>query len=149
MKKTIGTYDLVNQYVADIAIFIIKLHNLHWNTTGRHFEEVHKYTEDLYVRFFEMYDEFAELLKAKNQTVFGSMADYLRISSIKEVTATKFTDTEALQIVSYDLDMLRLTIEQLIVSAAETKDYTTLDLAQKELAFLEKEQWMLKATTLV
>lgn len=147
--KTIGMYDLINQYVADIAIFIIKLHNLHWNTTGRHFEEVHKYTEDLYVRFFEMYDEFAEVLKAKQQTVFGSMADYLRISSLKEVEKTSFSDTEALTIIAYDFDLLILTIKSLIDKAVEAGDYTVLDMAQKELAYLEKEVWMLKATTLV
>lgn len=147
--KTIGMYDLINQYVADIAIFIIKLHNLHWNTTGRHFEEVHKYTEDLYVRFFEMYDEFAEILKAKEQQVFGSMADYLRISSLKEVEKTSFTDTEALSIIAYDFDLLRLTITSLIGKAVESADYGILDVAQKELAYLEKEIWMLKATTLV
>jgi starvation-inducible DNA-binding protein len=147
--KTIGMYDLINQYVADIAIFIIKLHNLHWNTAGRHFEEVHKYTEDLYVRFFEMYDEFAEVLKAKEQTVFGSMADYLRISSLKEVEKTSFTDTEALGIIVYDFDLLILTIKSLINKAVEIGDYTILDVAQKELSYLEKEVWMLKATTLV
>jgi starvation-inducible DNA-binding protein len=142
-------YDLINQYVADIAIFIIKLHNLHWNATGRHFEEVHKYTEDLYIRFFEMYDEFAELLKSKNQVVFGSMADYLKISSLKEVEKTNFTDTEALSIISYDFDMLKLTISSLIETAYQNKDYTILDMAQKEMAYLEKEIWMLQATTLV
>jgi starvation-inducible DNA-binding protein len=147
--KTIGMYDLINQYVADVAIFIIKLHNLHWNTTGRHFEEVHKYTEDLYVRFFEMYDEFAEVLKAKQQIVFGSMADYLRISSLKEVEKTNFSDTEALTIIAYDFDLLILTMKSLINKAVETGDYTILDVAQKELAYLEKEAWMLKATTLV
>jgi starvation-inducible DNA-binding protein len=149
MKTGINMYDLINQYVADIAIFIIKLHNLHWNTTGRHFEEVHKYTEGLYIRFFEMYDEFAELLKSKNQIVFGSMADYLKISSLKEVEKTNFTDNEALSIIAYDFDMLKLTIGSLIETAAQTKDYTVLDMAQKEMAYLEKELWMLKATTLV
>jgi starvation-inducible DNA-binding protein len=149
MKTGINIYDLINQYVADIAIFIIKLHNLHWNTTGRHFEEVHKYTEDLYIRFFEMYDEFAELLKSKNQVVFGSMADYLKISSLKEVEKTNFTDNEALSIIAYDFDMLKLTIGSLIAIAAQIKDYTVLDMAQKEMAYLEKEIWMLKATTLV
>jgi starvation-inducible DNA-binding protein len=149
MKETIGMYELINQYVADIALFIIKLHNLHWNTTGRHFEEVHKYTEDLYVRFFEIYDEFAELLKSKNQTVFGSMADYLKISSLKEVEKTNFSDTEALSIISYDFDMLKLTIRSLIEAAFQNKDYTVLDMAQKEMSYIEKEIWMLKATTLV
>jgi starvation-inducible DNA-binding protein len=149
MKTGINMYDLINQYVADIAIFIIKLHNLHWNTMGRHFEEVHKYTEDLYIRFFEMYDEFAELLKSKDQKVFGSMADYLKISSLKEVEKTSFSDTEALSIIAYDFDMLRLTIKSLIETAYQNKDYTILDMAQKEMAYLEKEIWMLKATTLV
>jgi starvation-inducible DNA-binding protein len=149
MKTSINMYDLINQYVADIAIFIIKLHNLHWNTKGRHFEEVHKYTEALYVRFFEMYDEFAELLKSKNQVVFGSMTDYLKISSLKEVEKTNFTDTEALAIIIYDFDMLKLTMNSLIEIASKDKDYTILDMAQKEMAYLEKEIWMLQATTLV
>jgi starvation-inducible DNA-binding protein len=137
---------LVNQYVADAMLFIVKLHNLHWNTVGRHFDEIHKYTEVLYNRFFEVYDEFAEALKSRDEIVFGSMADYLRMSSLKEVTQTRFTDSEALLIIQNDLEMLLLTANKLRELSKQEDDYTILLLAQEEVAYIQKELWMLKAT---
>jgi starvation-inducible DNA-binding protein len=144
--KVIDVNALINQYIADLAIFIIKLHNLHWNVRGRHFVEIHEYTEKLYNRFFIMYDEFAEVLKAKNESVFGSMADYLRIGTLKEVTATEFSDSVALDIIKNDLEMLLMTVTNLRQVAQQTSDFSCAVLADQEIQYIEKQLWFINAT---
>jgi starvation-inducible DNA-binding protein len=145
MKK-IDINLLINQYIADLAIFIIKLHNLHWNTVGRHFMEIHEYTEELYTRFFITYDEFAELLKSKNQQVFGSMSDYLKISTLKEVTETEFTDSTSLDIIKKDLEMLLMTVNSLRTLSQDTGDFTCAMLADQEIQYIQKQLWLINAT---
>ena len=34
-------------YLANLAVWNAKLHNLHWNVVGRAFVQVHEYTEGL------------------------------------------------------------------------------------------------------
>jgi starvation-inducible DNA-binding protein len=144
--KIIDINLLINQYIADLAIFIIKLHNLHWNTVGRHFIEIHEYTEQLYTRFFITYDEFAELLKSKNQPVFGSMSDYLKISTLKEVTDTEFTDSVALNIIKKDLEMLLMTVNNLRHMSQGAGDFTCAMLADQEIQYIQKQLWFINAT---
>lgn len=144
--KIIDVNALINQYIADLAIFIIKLHNLHWNVKGSHFIEIHKYTEELYNRFFIAYDEFAEVLKAKNAVVFGSMSDYLRIGTLKEVTDTEFRDLVVLDIIKADLDMLLMTVVNLRQLSQQTGDFTCAMLADQEIQYIEKQLWFINAT---
>jgi starvation-inducible DNA-binding protein len=144
--KIIDVNALINQYIADLAIFIIKLHNLHWNVKGNHFIEIHEYTEKLYTRFFTTYDEFAEVLKAKNEIVFGSMSDYLRVGTLKEVAATEFRDFVALDIIKADLEMLLMTVISLRQLSQQTGDFTCAMLADKEIQYIEKQLWFVNAT---
>ena len=48
-----------NQYLANLAVVTFKLHNVHWNTVGTQFVQVHKYTEELYDETFEFFDAVA------------------------------------------------------------------------------------------
>lgn len=43
--------DRMNGYVANLAVFNIKLHNLHWNARGLEFMAIHQFTEQLYNDF--------------------------------------------------------------------------------------------------
>jgi starvation-inducible DNA-binding protein len=143
--KTIGLKELINQYVADTAIFVIKLHNIHWNIIGDEFMKIHKYTEDLYNRFFESYDEFAELLKMAGEPVYGSMKDYLQVATIKELGIEDLTVKDGMQYILYDLEMLRLTVAQIRHIAHGTQEYSVALVAEDEIRYLDKEIWMLKA----
>lgn len=143
--KAIGLKELLNQYVADTAVFVIKLHNIHWNVLGDEFMKMHKYTEELYNRFFESFDEFAELLKMSGDMVYASMADYLRVATIKELGTDDIAVKDGMQYILYDLEMLRLTISQIRDMAHSASDYSVALVAEDEIRYLDKEIWMLKA----
>ena len=38
----------VNQYLADLSVWNVKLHNLHFNVTGPQFKSIHEYLESIY-----------------------------------------------------------------------------------------------------
>lgn len=137
---------LINQYVADCMVMVVKLHNLHWNTVGLDFLHIHNYTEELYNRFFETYDSFAEVLKIKGEYPFGSMTDYLKVSTLQELQNNKYTIPETINIILEDLDMMLMTAKQLRLLAKEEGDLSCLLLAEDEIQFLEKEKWLLSAT---
>jgi starvation-inducible DNA-binding protein len=145
IMKTIGLKELLNQYVADTAVFIIKLHNIHWNILGDEFMKMHKYTEELYNRFFETYDEFAELLKMAGETVYGSMRDYLRVATIKELETNDMAVKEGMEYILEDLSMLRLTVSQIREIAHRDSEYSVSLVAEDEIRYLDKEIWLLKA----
>ena len=102
MKKV----ELLNQYVANLAVWNVKLHNLHWNVIGNQFVQVHEFTEGIYDDVFEKYDEVAELLKMKGEMPLSTMAEYLKVATIEEVPARDFSIKESLEILKADLDLM-------------------------------------------
>ena len=51
----------VNQYLADLSVWNVKLHNLHFNVTGPQFKSIHEYLESIYDEAFEYFDAVGEL----------------------------------------------------------------------------------------
>lgn len=138
---------LLNQYVADTAVIFIKLHNIHWNIIGKDFLEIHKYTEELYNHFFKSYDAFAEILKIKNKNVYGSMSDYLKVATLKELGTNELNIKEALKIIKEDFDMLLITVSKLRELAHDVNDISTILIAEDEIKFLNQHIWFI--TTLL
>lgn len=134
---------LLNQYVADTAVMFIKLHNIHWNIVGSDFLELHKYTEELYNHFFKTYDEFAEILKIKNKTVYGSMADYLKVATIKELGLESLNTKQALNIIKDDFSMLLITLMTMRGIAHTEGDISTTIVAEEEIKFLNQQIWFI------
>ena len=64
----------INVYVATLAVWNVKLHNIHWNVEGHLFKGIHEYTESLYDRAAEQYDETAEILKMRGEMPVATVA---------------------------------------------------------------------------
>jgi starvation-inducible DNA-binding protein len=143
--NNININQLLNQYVADTAVFVIKLHNIHWNVVGEQFIKIHDYTERLYDHFFKTYDNFAEVLKIKGQSVYGSMKEYLKITTIQELESKDFRIKEALVIIKEDLEMLNRTTKVLRDLAHTDGDITCTLLAEEEIQFIDKELWFIRS----
>jgi starvation-inducible DNA-binding protein len=144
--KGIHINGLINQYVADSMVFVIKLHNLHWNTVGLDFLHIHNYTEQLYTRFFKTFDDFAEVLKIKGEQPYGSMRDYLQVSTLQEINNQKYTIPQTINIIIEDLSMLLMTAKKLKELSNQENNLSALLLSEQEIQFLEKEIWLLNST---
>jgi starvation-inducible DNA-binding protein len=141
MKKV----ELLNQYVANLAVWNVKLHNLHWNVVGNQFVQVHEFTEGIYDDAFEKYDEVAELLKMKGEMPLSTMAEYLKVSTIEEVPARDFSIKESLEILKADLDLMNKLAREIRDLADEEDDFTTVAIFEDHVAGYVKNIWFVES----
>lgn len=135
----------LNVYLSNLAVLNAKLHNLHWNVTGKQFVQIHEFTESLYDDFFTKYDEVAELLKMKGETPLVKLSDYLSNATVEEVEAKAFSTDEVLQLVEKDLKIMKNLANDIRKKAEEEGDFQTVAVFEGHLAGYSKNLWFLKA----
>ncbi len=139
---------LLNQNLADLSVLNVKLHNYHWNVKGIYFKPIHEMTEAYYNYFIEQYDEVAERIVQLGGKPFAALKDYLENATFKEETKNDFDGKTVLKAVHSDFEKLIEEFKKIAESADELGDSTTVALAENNIAWLEKEIWMLKASAI-
>ncbi len=135
----------LNQYLANVAVEYVKLHNLHWNVVGSSFKQAHEYLETLYDGFADVLDSVAELLKMHDIQPLASMKDYLAAATIQELGSVELSTSEALGIARGDLLVLKAQAES-IRSAADADDvYDVVAAMEEQLSDYNKTLWFLQA----
>ena len=135
----------LNQYLANVAVEYVKLHNLHWNVVGSSFKQAHEYLETLYDGFADVLDGVAELLKMHDIQPLASMKDYLAAATIQELGSVELSTSEALGIARGDLLVLKAQAES-IRSAADADDvYDVVAAMEEQLSDYNKTLWFLQA----
>ncbi|SET09317.1 starvation-inducible DNA-binding protein [Natronincola peptidivorans] len=138
-------YTKLNEYLSNLAVLNVKLHNLHWNVVGKQFIQVHEFTESMYNDFFEKYDDVAELMKTRDEQPLAKMADYLKNTSIKELDKDKFTSTEVLEIVQDDLNKMKDLATEIRTAADEAGDFGIVAEFEDHIAGYSKNLWFIKS----
>lgn len=135
----------LNTYVANLMVWTVKLHNIHWNVVGPIFKPVHEYTEALYDQCFEAYDEVAEIQKMRGATPLSTMKDYLEAATIEEVSPRAFSCCEALQMVYDDMKKMQDLAKEIRAEAAERDDFQVQATFEGYISAFQKELWFLDA----
>ncbi|MFG1487065.1 DNA starvation/stationary phase protection protein [Halobacteriovorax sp. RZ-2] len=130
---------------ADAQVYFMKLHNIHWNVTGMMFQPIHLLTETLYNEFAIVFDDLAERQLQLHQKPVLTMASALEISRIKETNESSFTSTQALELILKDNQYFLEAFKELSATASDENDATTVAYADEKVAWLEKENWQLRA----
>ena len=138
-------YEKMNEYLSNLAVLNVKLHNLHWNVVGLQFVQVHEFTESIYDDFFEKFDAVAELLKMKSEKPLVRMVDYLEKASIKEIDKDKFSTAEVLDILKEDLGKMRELATQIRNLADEAGDFVTVAEFEGHVEGYNKNLWFIEA----
>jgi starvation-inducible DNA-binding protein len=136
----------MNQYLSNLALMIVKLHNVHWNVVGPQFMQVHEFTESLYDDVFEQYDEIAELIKMKGYEPLVTMKDYLANATLEESALTKFTSKEVYTILRSDLEAMRTLATEIRNAADEAGDFETVAEFEEHVAGYTKHLGFIGAT---
>ena len=132
----------LNQYLANVAVEYVKLHNLHWNVVGSSFKQAHEYLETLYDGFADVLDS---VLKMHDIQPLASMKDYLAAATIQELGSVELSTSEALGIARGDLLVLKAQAES-IRSAADADDvYDVVAAMEEQLSDYNKTLWFLQA----
>jgi starvation-inducible DNA-binding protein len=80
--KDIG--DLLSHILADAVLIYTKTRKFHWNVCGESFMELHKLFENQYKQLEEAIDEIAERINKLGSKTPGTMAEFIKLASLKE-----------------------------------------------------------------
>ncbi|SFH45403.1 starvation-inducible DNA-binding protein [Tindallia magadiensis] len=138
-------YTKMNEYLSNLAVLNIKLHNVHWNVVGPQFVQIHEYTESVYDDMFEKFDAVAELMKMRDISPLAKMSDYLKHASITELDKDKFNRDEALEIVQKDLEKMKALATDIRNEADENGDFEVVAEFEDHVAGYSKNLWFIKA----
>lgn len=136
--------ELLQEYLSNLGVLIVKLHNIHWNVVGNQFLRVHTFTEEIYDEMFKAYDEVAELLKMKKVMPLSTMAEYLEKASIKEIAAKDFSVKESLNIVKEDLEAMKKLATDIRNIADGEGDFETVAIFEGYVAYFSKNLWFIE-----
>lgn len=135
----------MNQSLANIQVVYVKLHNYHWNITGKQFFEIHKVTEEYYEQFATIYDDVAERILQLGGKPLASMREYLEYATINEEMSKEFTAADVSKNVLADFEVIYNNFKEIRALADELDDPVTLGYVEEQMAHFEKAFWMLKA----
>ena len=143
MKKTV---DLLNQYLSDLSVLNVKLHNMHWNVVGKSFVQVHVHLEELYDDLFEKFDEVAERIKMMGDFPLASVKDYLNLSKIEELESQDVSIEDTFNFVQADYKYLKSLATEIREVADEAGDFGTVALLEDHIAAYDKELYFIRQT---
>lgn len=135
----------LNLYLSNVGVLYIKLHNLHWNTTGTNFQSVHEYLETLYNGLADTLDTTAEVIKIQGGRPLASMKDYLSYATIKEIESKSYRTSDALEITYNDLLLLKVQAEDIRIGASDCDNYAVVGMLESHLEEINKTIWFLES----
>lgn len=83
-KNLEGVNKLLNAVLSDTVLLYMKARKFHWNVSGNSFMELHKLFERHYEALDKAMDEIAERISKLGFLVPGTLAEFVKGSSIKE-----------------------------------------------------------------
>lgn len=138
-------YTKLNEYLSNLAVLNVNLHNIHWNVEGNQFVQIHEFTESVYDDFFEKYDAVAELLKMKGERPLVKLSDYLKMASIDELDKEQFSCKEALEILQDYLNKMKNLAIEIRNEADEDGDFEVVAEFEGHVSGYSKNLWFIKS----
>lgn len=135
----------MNTYLANQEIMYIKLHNLHWNLKGKGFFTLHAKLEELYNQSGDIVDEVAERILALGALPVANLKEALELSSVKELPDEPIISSEAIRVLTTDVEWWIKDSKEILALADEEGDDVTADIFTGYVKEYEKLHWMLKA----
>ena len=132
-------------YLANLAVWNAKLHNLHWNVVGGAFIQVHEFTESLYDEVNDQFDAVAEASKMLGKFPPVRLTEYLELATIEELDARDFPVHEVVDILLEDMLKMQSLAQEIRNGADEFGDYLLVSQFEDYLAKYAKNIWFLKA----
>jgi starvation-inducible DNA-binding protein len=141
-----GSISLLNRVLADEYLLYTKVRKYHWNVTGIHFNDLHKFFQELYEELEIIIDEVAERVRTLNGNAIGTIAEFAKISRLKEAPGDYPGSTEMIKNLLNEYNIvireIRTDVEEIEekYNDAGTADFLTGIMEQHE-----KKAWMLRS----
>jgi len=141
-----GVIDILNTLLADEYVVYTKTRNFHWNVTGPHFNDLHKFFEAQYTELNDIVDDVAERARALGGQAAGSLAEFTKQTRLAEQPGKTLSANAMLAALLADHEAL---IQQLRVDletcTSKHGDAGTTDFLTGLMEQHEKMAWMLRA----
>lgn len=144
-EKISETINLLNDLLANYAIYYQNLRSMHWNVRGIHFFTLHQKFEEEYLDAQESVDEIAERILSLGGKPKSCFSVYINDSEIKEVNQYVDAPSSIKSIVD-QLNILLNKEKKILNLSSENNDDGTADLMTGFISKQEKNRWMFNAT---
>ncbi len=137
---------ILNVVLADEYLLYTKSRKYHWNVTGVHFNDLHKFFEAQYEELDEIIDEVAERVRALGGVSAGTLTEFGKSARLEEHPGRNPDDRGMLADLLTDHEALIRTLRADIVKTGDKyKDAGTNDFLTGLMEQHEKMAWMLRA----
>jgi len=153
MKPNIGitdkhlksTVEMLSALLSDEMTLYIKTRKSHWNVTGESFMELHKLFEGQYKELEEAIDEIAERIGKLGGKTIGTMAEYVKLSSIKESPGVYPSSKDMIRELLKDHESAIIQLRKNVDECVEkNKDAGTADFLTGLMESHESTAWILR-----
>ncbi len=132
-----------NNYLANIGVMYIKLHNLHWNVTGSNFKEVHEYLETLYDYFATILDDVAEFIKMDEGYPLASLSEFSEYATITEIDSVDYKAPEVVTILLEDIKTLKAQANIIRTYTEKVDKFQLGNMVEEHICQYDKITWFL------
>jgi starvation-inducible DNA-binding protein len=142
-----GAVALLKPLLADEYLLYTKTRNYHWNVTGPHFNDLHKFFQSQYEALDEKIDEIAEFIRALGEKSPGSLAQFLSATRLKEAGAEPISATTMIEDLLANHEFVIGQLRQDVDAAGN--QFHAADVADFLTGLLEdheKMAWMLRSS---
>lgn len=141
-RKAIATG--LGNFLADSYTLYLMTHNFHWNVKGPMFNTLHLMFEGQYTELALAVDTIAERIRALGYPAPGTYGEFVKMSSIKEVSGQPAAEKMIKHLVEGHESVIR-TARGLFPIVEKASDEPTADLLTQRMQLHEKTAWMLRS----
>ncbi|MBF4805869.1 MAG: DNA starvation/stationary phase protection protein [Pseudoleptotrichia goodfellowii] len=139
------TAEKLNLYLVNLNVLYRKVQNYHWNVVGKGFFTIHAKLEEFYDKINEQVDDVAERILSIGARPYGTLKDYLELTTIKEAENKEISVHDVLVSVKADFESMLTLVKEIKVTADDENDYGTSAMLDEYISEYEKNLWMLNA----
>jgi starvation-inducible DNA-binding protein len=144
MIGTIEPSDALKVALSDSYVFAIKTQHFHWNVTGPHFSEYHKFFGSIYEEVNDGIDVIAEAIRTLGMFSPGSMQRFLALTTIEE--STNIPDgLVMLSKLAADNERVIASLTAAYELCEKHKHYGISNMLQDRITAHQKHGWMLRS----
>jgi starvation-inducible DNA-binding protein len=135
----------LSHLLADTYILYTKTQYFHWNVLSPHFYSYHKMFEKQYQALADAIDLIAERIRALNAPAPGSLAQFLKLATLKEAPHP-LEAPAMLRCLLKDHEWMAKQITHLFTIAEAVDDEVTLDMLIARKTEHDQTAWMLRSS---
>jgi starvation-inducible DNA-binding protein len=134
----------LSRVLADTYTLYLQTHNFHWNVTGPMFQTLHTMFEAHYTEMAIAVDDIAERIRSLGMPAPGTYGDFIRLSSIAEVSGVPKA-TEMVRLLVQGHEAVVRTARSVFPVVEKAADEASADLLTQRIQLHEKTAWMLRS----